>query len=188
MSDQEKISCHNEIVCNLAKSSLLQARKSHSTYVEMSEIMLAHKDGDDEFNRQALEFARRDADANFDFAIKILDVTNTDEVVKLQKEHTARQSQVMQQRLAALKRGEPETTEADSPARPGAAEAAAAIAAATGAAAAGAAGAAGEQNDSGNAGEAPANAEVEAKDVDVEAAGGVKMLQPRKKMPALRPK
>lgn len=102
MSESEKHGCQSEVVCNLVKSSLSQARKSHQTYVEMSEKMIAAEGSEHEFKRKVLDFAKQDASANFDFALNLLDAQNLDEVIKLQDAHANQQTNEMARRVAEL--------------------------------------------------------------------------------------
>lgn len=98
----EKSGSRSEVVANLVRSSLSQARKSCATYVDMCERMRVTAEVDSDFARKALEFAKQDADANIEFALKLLDATTLDDVIALQDAHAARQTGEMARRETEL--------------------------------------------------------------------------------------
>ncbi len=111
MTDSDKATSQNEVVCNIVKSSIAQAQKSHNTYIEMCEKMLVQSGAQDtaEFSQKALDLAKHDAAENLKFALKIADITDEAEAVRLHDEHANRQGQEMARRveeLQMLARGE----------------------------------------------------------------------------------
>ncbi len=94
----------SDIIRNLLKSSIAKAQKSHLAYIEMNENM-EFKSGtstDAAFNQKALELAKNDAQENFKFSLKILDINDDEEAVKLHDEHSAAQKEEMAKRVAEL--------------------------------------------------------------------------------------
>ena len=106
MTNNNQTGIPNEIIRNLVKSSIAKAQKSHLAYIEMSEnIEFQSKTSSDAaFNQKALELAKNDAEENFKFAMKIVDVTDEGEAVRLRDEHSVAQSQEMARRVAELQK------------------------------------------------------------------------------------
>ncbi len=180
MAEGTRNAFQSDVVYDLVKSSILQARKSHQAYIEMSEKMQAQaaEGGEAVFNEKALGLARHDAEVNFDYALSLLDIGSEEEALKLQDEHASKQGEEMSRRVAELQemaktseaaaqsQEKIKEPEADNSAQ----RATVAAAAALGAAAAGSAltGAGNVGNAEQGADGAMASAEAEAKDIEAE--------------------
>jgi hypothetical protein len=104
MTGSDKTGCQSEVICELVKSSITQAQKSHNAYIEMNEKIHAQPGSEEDgaFHQKALDLAKQDAGENFKFALKILDVSDEAEAIRLQDEHANRQSEEMARRVSEL--------------------------------------------------------------------------------------
>jgi hypothetical protein len=79
---------------NIMKASIDQARKAFESFIATSQGALASfeapssgnasMDGVKQFNEKIAEFTRRNADANFQFAMKLADAKQISDVVEMQ--------------------------------------------------------------------------------------------------------
>ncbi len=104
MTENENMAGRSELVTNLVKSSIEQAQKSHLAYIEISEKIFVETgvQANASFNEKALELAKNDASKNLGHALKLLDVSNDEEALKLHDAHASAQSEEMARRVAEL--------------------------------------------------------------------------------------
>jgi len=85
-----------ESMRNVMKASIDQARKAFESFITSSQQAMANfetpgnnpaMDGLKQFNEKIAEFTRKNADANFQFAMKLADAKQPSEVVEMQSSY-----------------------------------------------------------------------------------------------------
>jgi hypothetical protein len=81
---------------NILKASIDQARKAFESFISTSQQALANfeppaktpaMDSLKQFNEKIAEFTRRNADSNFDLAMKLADAKNVSDVIDMQNSY-----------------------------------------------------------------------------------------------------
>lgn len=81
---------------NIMKASIDQARKAFESFIASSQQAMANfeapgnnpaMDGVKQFNEKIAEFTRRNADANFQFAMKLADAKHVSDVLEMQNNY-----------------------------------------------------------------------------------------------------